>query len=170
MLSCIDHTIPSTPDTSQVSGPIHPNNVTENLDISEIVDHIHVPQHPILTERLRQYATRYLRRQRACWDGYEGVNVPGDAGRTERLRASLRDIEHLLCAIPEDRRHVAIANLGAVMIRLWHNSAPSGGAIHHNRIAQSCESFIRNASSKYFGSLAARVAREDDIERDRRAL
>lgn len=163
MQSCID-SISHTSDTQDVSHIHKP-------DITWILSRISVPGHDVLTERLRAYATRYLGREQACGASYAALDVPGDFGRTERLRVYVRDIEFLLRGIPEDRRKAAITAIAATLARMWNNSEPTH-CVSLERLAQSCETSIMNAARKWFASSPAYHAdyagRMDEMELEQR--
>jgi hypothetical protein len=142
-------------------------------DMTWILSRIDVPGYEVLTERLRQCAKTFLRQESECLPRYEMVCVPGDHGRTERLRLYLRDVEYLLRGIPADRRMTALTHINAVLVRMWYQA--DYHVVDHERMMAAARTFFLNRTNKSYltGTVATTEpthSPEDDIEQARRTV
>ena len=133
-------------------------------DMTWIISRINVPGYEVLTERLRQYAKTFLPQESECLPRYEMVCVPGDRGRTERLRLYLRDLEYSLRGIPEDRRMIALTHITAVLVKMWYQA--DYHVVDHARLMGAAKMFFVNRANKGYliGVDQPSTSPEDDLE------
>jgi len=92
---------------------------TTRANINAVVGAIHIDGQPILTERLRQTARRYLLQEQEDLQGYDAIRVPGDLLATEHLREKVRQVALMLAAVEDEPRRMAIEHIIAVLARVW---------------------------------------------------
>ena len=110
------------------------------------------------------YAKTFLRQESECLPRYEMVCVPGDHGRTERLRLYLRDLEYSLRGIPEDRRMIALTHITAVLVKMWYQA--DYHVVDHARLMGAAKMFFVNRANKGYliGVDQPSTSPEDDLE------